>query len=359
MINIDLTGRYSMIYRIIIYLSISALVVYTSGCSGNGAGEQQGGPPVPRVEVIQPERQTLTATLMSSGTITSRNEVHVIAQTEGKINMIEVEEGDRVREGEIIIQLDESVPRAQYREAEANYREAKRNLERAEQLYERNLISEQEYQNIVTQAHIAESRYEYRRALFEYTTIRAPITGVVTYRGVDRGDIASQREQLLTVTNLEDLVILVNVSELEAPYLSRGDEVTVQVDAYRGDTFRGRIRRVFPAADPNTRLIPVEVEFIDKDERLFPGLFARVEFQTQRRENVLVVPVNAVMTNPQGERYVYTINDDTAHFRKISIGMRTEEYMEIIEGISDSEKVVIRGAGSLRDRIPVQIMTDR
>ncbi len=348
-----------MVYRIILYISVIALVVFLSGCSSDSTGDQQTGPPAPRVEVSIPDRQTLAASLLSSGTITSRNEVRVIAQTEGKINIIEVEEGDRVREGEIIIQLDESVPHAQYREAEASYREAERNLERAEQLYERNLISEQEYQNIVTQAQIAESRYEYRRALYEYTTIRAPISGVVTYRGVDRGDIASQREHLLTVTNLEDLVILVNVSELEAPYLSRGDEVNIQVDAYRGDTFRGRIRRVFPAADPNTRLIPVEVELIDKDERLFPGLFARVEFQTQRRENVLVVPVNAVMTNPQGERYVYVVNDDTAHFRNVDIGMRTEEYIEIIEGISENEKVVVRGAGSLRDRVPVQLMTDR
>ncbi len=348
-----------MIFRRISYISVLIVLLFISGCSRNESNEQQEGPPAPRVEVTEPERRTLAATLMSSGTITSRNEVRVIAQTEGKINMIEVEEGDPVREGNVIVQLDDSVPRAQYREAEASYHEAKRNLERAEQLYERNLISEQEYQNIVAQAQIAESRYEYRRALYEYTIIYAPISGVITYRGVDRGDVASQRDHLLTITNLDELVIRVSVSELEAPHLSRGDEVTVQVDAYRDDQFNGRIRRVFPAADPATRLIPVEVELIDRDERLFPGLFARVEFQTERRENVLVVPVNAVMTNPQGERYVYTVNDDTAHFRAVVAGMRTEEYIEIIEGVSENEKVVVRGAGALRDRTPVQLMTER
>lgn len=348
-----------MIVRYVTFISILIGVLLITGCSGGNAEQGQEGPPTPRVEAVTPERQTLSATLMSSGTITSRNEVRVIAQTEGKINMIEVEEGDRVREGDVIVQLDDSVPRAQYREAEASYDESKRNLERAEQLYERNLISEQEYQNIVTQAQIAESRYEYRRALFEYTTIEAPISGVITYRNVDRGDIASQRDHLLTITNLQQLVIRVNVSELEAPFLSRGDEVSVRVDAYADNQFRGRIRRVFPAADPDTRLIPIEVELVDRDERLFPGLFARVEFQTQRRENALVLPVNAVMTNPQGERYVYTVNDDTAHYKKVTTGMRTEEYIEILDGIMENEKVVIRGAGSLRDRMPVQLISER
>lgn len=347
-----------MIYRCIAYISVLFIVLIISGCSRGDSDQFQQGPPTPRVEVKEIERQTLSALLMSSGTIASRIEVRVIAQTEGKVNMINVEEGNVVREGQVIVQLDDSVPRAQYREAEASFREAKRNLDRAEQLYERNLISEQEYQNIVAQAQIAESRYEYRRALFEYTTIYAPISGVITFRGVDRGDIASQREHLLTITNMDELVIRVSVSELEAPYLQPGDEVTVQVDAYRDSRFKGRIRRIFPAADPTTRLIPVEVELIEKDSRLFPGLFARVEFQTQQKPNVLVVPVNAVITTPQGERYVYTVNDDTAYYRKVVVGMRTEEYFEVLEGLSENEKVVIRGAASLRDRIPVQLITE-
>jgi membrane fusion protein, multidrug efflux system len=348
-----------MSHKGILYIVVLTVLLIISGCSRGGSDELPGGPPTPRVEVKQIERQTLSTALISSGTIASRNEVRVIAQTEGKINMINVEEGNVVREGQVIVQLDESVPRAQYREAEASLREAKRNLDRAEQLYERSLISEQEYQNIVTQAQIAESRYEYRRALFEYTTIYAPISGVITYRGVDRGDIASQREHLLTITNMDELVIRVSVSELDAPYIRPGDEVTVQVDAYRDSKFRGHIRRVFPAADPTTRLIPVEVELIDKDRRLFPGLFARVEFQTQQSQNVVVVPVNAVITSPQGERYVYTVNDDTAHYRKVVLGMRTEEYFEVLEGLSEREKVVVRGAASLRDKIPVLLITER
>lgn len=344
-----------MIFRILSFVTVISLMALLGGCSSDDADGQVGEQPATRVEIVTPDRQTLSTTLMSSGTIASRNEVRVIAQTEGKVTMIEVEEGDRVEEGEIIVQLDDSIPHAQYREAEANYREANRNLERFEQLYERDLISQQEYQNIVAQAEIAEARYEYRRALYEYTTIRAPITGVVTYRAVDRGDIASQRDLLLTVTDLQDLVIRVDVSELEAPHLSRGDEVSVTIDAYGGNQFQGRIRRVFPSADPDTRLIPVEVELVDKDERIFPGLFARVEFQTQRRENVLVIPVNSVLTNPQGERYVYTVNDDTAHYKKITTGMRTDDYVEIIDGIDEDDKIVLRGAGSLRDMTPVQI----
>jgi RND family efflux transporter MFP subunit len=338
-------------------LPLIALTVVS--CSRNDNASLQEGRPIPRVEVVQPEIQSLQNTLISSGTITSRSEVRVTAQTEGKITVLNVEEGDRIRQGEVIIRLDDSIPHAQYKEAEATHRDAQRNLERAQQLYERNLISEQEYQNIVTQVQVAQSRYEYRRALFEYTTIRAPINGVITYRGVDQGDIASPRDHLLTVTNLDNLVIRVNVSELEVPYISQDEEVTVQVDAYGDSRFRGSVRRIFPAADPATRLIPVEVELIDKDDRLFPGLFARVEFVTERRENVLVIPIGAVQTSPQGERYIYTVNDDTAHYRKVTLGIRSDRYVEIVDGITSDEQVVIRGVASLRDGTPVQLISER
>lgn len=336
----------------------ASLLFFLSACSGQSGNEQQRERPAARVEVVTPERQSIAATLTSSGTITSRNEVRVVAQTEGKIIMLDVEEGDFVREGEIIVRLDSSIPHAQYREAEATFREARRNLERAQQLYERNLISEQEYQNVLAQAEIAESRYEYRRALYEYTTIRAPISGVITFKGVERGDIASPRDHLLTITNLDQLVIRVNVSELEAPYLRVGDRVSVRVDAYAGSEFAGSIRRIFPAADPATRLVPVEVEMINRDDRIFPGLFARVQFKTERRENALVIPVDAVLTSPQGERYVFIVNDDTAHYRLVTTGMRTDRFVEIIDGLSENEKVVVRGASALRDRSPVQIVTD-
>jgi membrane fusion protein, multidrug efflux system len=337
----------------------AAVVVITlfGSCSENNTGNNANMRPPVRVEVAQPERMTIASTLVSSGTIASRNEVRVIAQTEGMVTMIELEEGDRVREGDVLIRLDDSIPRAQYREAEAGMREARRNLERAQQLYERNLIAEQEYQTIVAQAEIAESRYEYRRALFEYTTIRAPISGVITYRGVDQGDIASQRDLLLTITNLDELVIRVSVSELEAPFLSRGDAVRVHVDAYRDTEFTGSIRRIFPAADPDTRLIPVEVQLTERDERLFPGLFARAEFQTQRSENALTIPAQAVQTSPQGDRFVFTVNDESAHYRRIVTGLRSDMHIEVIEGLQENENVVIRGAASLRDGTPVQRIT--
>ncbi len=335
------------------------LLVLLSACSGSSSNDAVQNRPIPRVEVAPIEYRSLSNRLSSSGTISAKNEVKITAQTDGKIEELTVEEGSVVREGQILIKLDATIADAQYREAEASLRESRQNYERAQQLFERRLISDQEYLTLQTRMQIAESRYQYQHAILEYTTIRAPISGVITFRGVDRGDVATIREHVLTITNLDHLVILVHVSELDIPHLSIGDRVAVQVDALRGSEFDGVIRRIFPVANPDTRLVPVEVELTSRDSRLFPGMFARAAFQTERRERTLAVPVSAVLTNPRGGNFIYIVNDSTAHYREIKPGLRTERFIEIMEGVSEHEKVVVAGAGSLTDGMPVRITAER
>jgi membrane fusion protein, multidrug efflux system len=343
-------------YTIVLITFILLLFYACSGSSGDNAEQNL---PAVRIEVAPVTSQSLAVRLAASGTISAKNEVRITAQTDGKIEALNVEEGDIVREGQILIQLDATIPSAQYREAEANLREARLNFERAEQLFERNLISVQDYETLRTRRQIAESRYEYQKAILEYTTIRAPISGVITYRGVDRGDIALARTHVLTITNLDQLVILVNISELDVPHIAIGDDVNIRVDAIRGSEFTGKVRRVFPSANPDTRLVPIEVDLLSKDSRLFPGMFARVEFKTERRENTLVIPVVGLLTNPRGGNYVFVVNDSVAHYREVVPGLRTDRYVEVLEGVTESEKIVVVGAGALTDGMKVQIAIER
>jgi RND family efflux transporter MFP subunit len=198
-----------------------------------------------------------------------------------------------------------------------------------------------------------------RKRFLSIQPFAAPISGVITYRGVDRGDIALARTHVLTITNLDQLVILVNVSELDVPHIAIGDDVNIRVDAIRGSEFTGKVRRVFPSANPDTRLVPIEVDLLSRDSRLFPGMFARVEFKTERRENTLVIPVIGLLTNPRGGNYVFVVNDSVAHYREVVPGLRTDRYVEVLEGVSESEKIVVVGAGALTDGMQVQIAIER
>jgi membrane fusion protein, multidrug efflux system len=342
----------------VVSISILLILLFTA-CSGSSGDSAEPNRPAVRVEVTSVRTQSLAMRLSSSGTISAKNEVKVTAQTDGKVEVLNVEEGDVVREGQVLIQLDATIPHAQYREAEANLQEARLNYERAEQLYERSLISNQEYQTLRTRHQIAESRYEYQKAILEYTTIRAPISGVITYRGIDRGDIALTREHVLTITSFDKLVILVNVSELDVPHINVGDDVNILVDAIRGGEFTGKVRRIFPSANPDTRLVPIEVELLSGDERLFPGMFARAEFKTERRENALVIPANGLLTSPRGGNYVFVVNDSVAHYREVVPGLRTDRYVEVLEGLSESDKIVVIGAGALTDGMRVQVTAER
>jgi len=188
---------------------------------------------------------------------------------------------------------------------------------------------------------------------FTKAEVKAPIKGTVIRYYVDIGDSVIPQEPMpqepvLNIAYMDKVKIVVNVGEKDISKLRKGKKVRVSVDAYPGESFLGRVMRVAPAVDPRSRKVKVELEIENKDHRLKPGMFADVEIIYEEHKNVLVVPRIAVLERG-GRKVLFTVEDDRAKLREVKTGVSDEEKIEIVEGLTEGESVVIEGNYGLTD----------
>ena len=188
---------------------------------------------------------------------------------------------------------------------------------------------------------------------FTKAEVKAPIKGTVIRYYVDIGDSVIPQEPMpqepvLNIAYMDKVKIVVNVGEKDISKLRKGEKVRVSVDAYPGESFLGRVMRVAPAVDPRSRKVKVELEIENKDHRLKPGMFADVEIIYEEHKDVLVVPRIAVLERG-GRKVLFTVEDDRAKLREVKTGVSDEEKIEIVEGLTEGESVVIEGNYGLTD----------
>lgn len=347
-------------YMKFVFLSFTVgIPLLLAGCGNAPTPGQTQQRPLVFVEVEAARQESISAAVTATGTITAKEEVKIIAQAEGKIMRLAVEEGDKVSKGETLITLDARILEAQTKEAQANVEDAKATFNRLELLRKSQLVSEQEFEQARTRYNVVKARLDYQKALLNYTTIRSPISGVVTFRGVREGDVAVPRAHLLTVSDPQTLVMEINVSELEVPRITIGDPVQVRVDAYANEVFTGKVRRIFPLSDPLTRLVKIEIQLTVRDSRLFPGLFARAELTTSRKDKATVVSNDAILISSTGTASAFVVSDSVIQRRELTLGIRDELASEVLTGVSPGEKVVVSGLNQLNPGMVVRITRER
>lgn len=330
-----------------------------SACGGRETADARPAPGDRVVPVLtaRAEIGTLTRTATVSGAIEPIRRVFVNAQMSSEVVAVEAQEGDAVAGGDVLARLDDRQLQAQLASAEASYEVASAAFERARQLREREVITQAEFDQARTEHAAATARLEQVRTQLEYTVIRAPGPGIVTERGVEIGTIVSPQTHLFAVDDVSTMVVRVRVSELDVVHLRAGDEIEITLDAFPDRPFTGRIRRIFPAADPATRLVPVEVELVRGYERgARPGFLARVSFRLERREDVVVVPDAAVLSQG-GQEVVFVVENDRAHRRPVTTGMVSGDRVEIVESLRAGELVVVQGQTGLRDGAAVRVVS--
>lgn len=345
--------------KFILTLLTLVLVLFVAGCGNAPTPDQSQRKPMVFVEVETARQAPITSTVTATGTITAKEEVKIIAQAEGKITRLAVEEGDKVTKGQTLVTLDARILEAQTKEAQANAEDARAGYNRLERLRKSGLVSEQEFEQARTRYNVLKARLEYQRALLNYTTIQSPISGVVTFRGVREGDVAVPRAHLLTVSDPQTLVMEINVSELEVPSIRVGNPIQVRVDAYPNEIFPGMVRRIFPLSDPITRLVKIEIQLTSKDSRLFPGLFARAELTTSRKEQATVVSNDAILMSASGVAAVFVVVDSVLERRELTLGIREALASEVVAGVNPGEKVVVSGLNQLNPGMIVRITRER
>lgn len=301
------------------------------------------------VELAVAELGTAARSIGATGTVEPIRTVGVNSQLAGALLSVTVEEGDQVRAGTVLARIDSRELEAQMASAEAALTVAQSTAERSQQLMDQQIVTSAEFERDQAAFAAAQATRDQLRTRLGYSTVTSPINGVVLQKHVERGFIVSPQMPLFTVGDLSTLVMRVPVSELDVTGLDEGDTVSVAFDALGGRVIPGRIRRVFPAADSITRLVPVEVALAAASAReIRPGFLGRATFQLDPRTGILMVPTGAVLTDAGGSA-VFVVRDARASRRSVQRGGTFQGRVEIVSGLSAGDTIVVAGNEDLRD----------
>jgi len=314
-------------------------------------GRQAQAVPV-KVQRVKPE--LLEVKVVSVGTIEPEHRVLVAAQTEGVVTELAVREGDRVAKGQLLARLDDREILAQLAEAEARLAEAEGQWRRAQTLIQEGLVTAAEADATRASFQVAQARVQALRTRLSFTRISAPVSGVVVTRHVELGSLVGPRSPVVELA-AGRLVLRVPVSELDVVKLSVGDLATVVVDALGGAPLEARVARIFPAADPASRQVTVELVLQQPPPTLKPGFLARAELVLDRFPQALLVPEGAVLRGSEFPSFVYVVENGVARVRPVEVGLRQGGKAMVSAGLAPGDAVVVEGTSLLRDGATVTV----
>jgi RND family efflux transporter MFP subunit len=319
---------------------------------GRGASDR----PAP-VEIEIVRRGAVARTSTIAGMLEPLRTVGVNAQVAGILLKVNAEEGSRVRQGDTLAEIDVQELEAQARSAAAALRFAESTRDRSEKLFLESIITAAELERDRTAWESARATNDQLRTRLGYARVMAPISGVITEKRVEGGDIVGTQTRLFTIADVGTLVTRVQVSELEVTSLTVGETVRVTVDALGGERVDGRIRRIFPAADSATRLVPVEVALSGPQvARLRPGYTVRATFELDLRADALLVPSRAV-SGPAGARAVYVITGGTIQRRQVQVGTDVGGMTEVFDGLQEGDSAIVSGTSLLREGSAARVVS--
>ena len=328
----------------------------TPGGGGRGGGRGDGANTVLPVEIAIASRGPITRSTTLTGIVEPIRRVGVNSQLSGAVLSIDAEEGKVVRRGEQLARIDARELEVQLTSANAALTAAQSAMERAEKMRKAQIYTDIEYERDRTALASALSQRDQLQTRLGYASVVSPIDGIVVEKRVEAGDIVGSQSRLFSVADISTLVVKVNVSELEVGGFQVGQQVDIGIDALATQSIAGRIRRIFPAADSVSRLVPVEVELTGPGVRnVKPGYLTRATFRSNARENALLVPVSAVVISA-GSSVIYLVKEGRASRTNVATGLVHEGNVEILAGVQVGDTVIVAGNTSVRDNAPVRVV---
>lgn len=298
-------------------------------------------------------------TLSAVGSVVAINGTDVTTEVAGKVEEIRFKSGERVGKGDILVQLDATVDRADLDGLKADMRLAELQLERNARLLPRRAISQSAYDETKAQYESAKAKVASQEALINKKTIRAPFYGLLGIREVNLGQYLSPGTKIVQIQQLNPIFVDYTLPERHLNQLQEGQTVQVTVSAYPNETFVGRITAVDAAVNPTTRSIQTRATLQNPDGRLRPGMFAEVTTEQGAPRQVLTIPRTAVSYNPYGD-FVFRIKQGkngqkAVHRTQITTGATQQGRVEILKGLEAGQQVIQAGQQKLRNGQPIRI----
>ncbi|MCA9505388.1 MAG: efflux RND transporter periplasmic adaptor subunit [Spirochaetaceae bacterium] len=324
---------------------------------------------LPSVSAVRLAPVTLDEELHASGDLVARFHTEIAAEVAGRVTGVSVDEGHAVEEGAVVLELDPErrhldlqAARARLAQARANLRKERSQTERVRQLRAKNISSVQQLEEAETTLLLAESSVRAEeaavgvaaRALSD-ASVAAPFAGMVARRSVELGEFVQPGDVLFELVALDPLEVVFALTELDTERVSLGQSVQIRVGAFPDRVFTGTVSFVAPTVDPETRTLRIKAEIDNGDALLRPGLFARVSLGVNRRENVLMVPEEAVVQRSGGASVYRLTDDDRVERVAVEVGSQLQDRVEIRGDVHAGDRIVRRGHGGLANGMSVVV----
>lgn len=341
-------------------LSIGSVLLLALGCGEEEAaqGTQRGGWGGREAAAIPVKGEKVTRGDMSAyietySRLEAERQVSVLARTTGLLEELAAEEGDQVRQGQVMIRLNKDELSLNLRQAEQAFADASTNYDRIKTLYERSMVSQSEYDTAHLRLDNAKISLEEAQLNLAYADVTAPIAGVVTQRLVEVGDLVRGNQEVFVVADLHPLLVKIFAPEQRMYQLHPGQEATIAVEALPDTSFSGRIRMISPEVDPASGTVKVTLEVASAGV-LKPGMFATVRIITEQRPQTLIVPKKALILETD-EDDVFLIEADKVRRVSVELGFVEGDQVEIVSGLKEGDQVVTIGHEGLKDGAAVRL----
>jgi len=323
----------------------------------DGKAPAKGGAAGPTpVEVVQLKPTTVKEDLQAVGSLRSNESVILRPEVSGRIAQIGFKDGQVVRKGQLLVALDASLNEAEVAQAKAEYDLALSNLKRSEDLASRKFISSSAQETAASNAQVSEAKLKLAQARLSKMRIIAPFDGSVGIRNVSLGDYVKDGTDLVNVEDVRILKVDFRLPERNFSQVRVGQPIEVVADALPGERWQGQIEAINPRVDAGGRALELRGLLENTSGRLRPGMFVRVRVIVGERANALMVPEESIV--PQGGQfYVYKVVDGTARRMPVTIGVRRDAKVEILQGLAAGDQVVTAGMRLSRDGQPVRVLS--
>ena len=326
----------------------AGLLASCSSSSSSKATEEQSADTVRLVEVAPAEMRALSLSEEFTAQLEAKVVNNITAQAGGRLKQLLVKVGDRVGAGQAVARMEAT----QAAQAQIQLADAKTNFARMDELYKVGGVSKAQWEQ--AKSAVDQAKLAYGNAA-ENTVLRSPISGFVTAKNYDNGDMTSPQLPVVVIQQIAPVKAVIGVSEQYYSYLRKGAAATLSVDALGEETFSGVVTNIFPTLDPVTHTVSTEIEVANKDLKLRPGMYARVHLDFGTKE-ALTVPDKAIVRQAgSGARYVYVFSGGKAVYRAVELGQQQGDLYEVVSGLNAGDQVIISAPSNLKNGLSVKL----
>lgn len=347
------------IIKVIFFIPVMGMLLYSCSSKGDSKSDaaEASESSVEAVRVLTIASGDIARSITYTAHLQAFREVHLASASPGRINRILVNAGNRVSEGQVLVEMDQT----QLQQAQLQLKSLEVDYRRLDTLRKVGSVSQQQYDQLLTQYELAQNNVAF---LKENTRLLAPFSGTVSGKYFENGEMysgapntAAGKAAILSLVQTSRLKAIVNVAETYYPNIKPGMSVSITSDMYPGEVFPGTVSTIYPTIDPATRSFKIEVAVPNANERLRPGMFARASMELEQLRAFVVPSLAILKLQGSNERYVFLEENGTARRVAVEIGDRYDDMVELVsDEINEGDNLIIAGQSRLLDGMQVNVI---